>query len=248
MLPDAPDAPVYTQQLSKAYGSKQALNAVSFTVKTGELFGLIGLNGAGKTTLMKLLLDFTKPDHGHASLFTHPATHAAARKNLSYLPEKFLPPRSLTGREYMQLTAQYYGHKPDAAMMQASCRQLDLDPAVLSQRISTYSKGMAQKLGLASSFALPVPLLLLDEPMSGLDPRARAQLKQAMMLARAEGKTILFSTHILADVESLCDRIGVLHEGRLIWQGTPADLNQVMAKPSLEQAFLTLISAAALPA
>jgi ABC-2 type transport system ATP-binding protein len=116
--------------------------------------------------------------------------------------------------------------------------KLDLDPAALDRYVRTYSKGMGQKLGLLGGFLVNAPLMILDEPMSGLDPRARVFLKDQLMAARASGRSIFFSSHILSDIEEICDRIGILHGSRIIFLGTPQEFVTQYAAPSLERAFL----------
>src|ERR1019366_2529923 len=118
---------------------------------------------------------------------------------------------------YLDLSLSYYGRRLDRAQARHMAALLDLDPEVLGQRVGTYSKGMGQKLGLLGAFLINAPLLILDEPMSGLDPRARIRLKEAMLSARKEGRTVFFSSHILSDIDEICDRIGVIHEGRQLF-------------------------------
>ncbi len=234
-------SPVSVQSLSKRYGNQLALKDATFTLQEGEIFGLIGLNGAGKTTLIKVLLNLIRADAGEAQLFGLPASNVASRKKLSYLPEKFQPSRYLTGWEFLTLSAAYFGQTLNRARTAELVASLDLDPAVLKRRVGTYSKGMGQKLGLASALAIDVPLLLLDEPMSGLDPRARVRLKQALFAARTAGRTLFFSSHILSDVDELCDRIAVLHEGIVHYVGTPSAFKEEWGDGSLERAFLKLL-------
>jgi ABC-2 type transport system ATP-binding protein len=117
-----------------------------------------------------------------------------------------------------------------------------LNPAVLTARVGSYSKGMGQKLGLVGAFLIDSPLLVLDEPMSGLDPRARIKLKEMLLSVKKKGKTVFFSSHILSDLDEICDRIGVIHEGKLFFIGTPADFKAKYQDASLEKAFLRSIS------
>jgi ABC-2 type transport system ATP-binding protein len=233
--------PIELSGVSKSFNGKSALANAAIALKPGEIFGLIGLNGAGKTTLIKIILDLISADAGDVKLFGHSSDDLEARRNLSYLPEKFQPSRYLKGFEYLDLSLSYYGKKLDveAAKSMAGC--VDLDPSVLSARVGTYSKGMGQKLGLAAAFLIPASLLILDEPMSGLDPRARIRLKETMLEARAKGRTIFFSSHILSDIDEICDRIGVIHEGKQIFVGTPQEFKARANEPVLEKAFLKMI-------
>jgi ABC-2 type transport system ATP-binding protein len=147
----------------------------------------------------------------------------------------------LKGFEYLDLCLSYYGEKLDKEKAKAMAAALDLDPGVLSSKIGTYSKGMGQKIGLTGAFLTNAPLLILDEPMSGLDPRARILLKAALLNARAEGKTVFFSSHILSDIDEICDRIGIIHEGQQRFVGTPQEFKEMTQEPVLEKAFLKLI-------
>jgi len=237
------NAPISVRSVAKSYGANAALKDATFDLKEGEIFGLIGLNGAGKTTLIKVLLDLIRADSGEASIFGLRAATVAARQKLSYLPEKFHPSRYLTGWEFLTLSAAYFHQTLDRARVEKLVASLDLDPGVLKRRVGTYSKGMGQKLGLAGAMAIDVPLLLLDEPMSGLDPRARVRLKDAMLAARASGRTIFFSSHILSDVDELCDRIAVMHEGIIRYVGPPQEFKTKWGGESLERSFLKLLEA-----
>jgi ABC-2 type transport system ATP-binding protein len=237
-------SPLEVAGIGKSYdGKNSVLNNATFTLKEGEIFGLIGLNGAGKTTLIKIVLDLIGADAGEAKLFGLSSKNPEARRHLSYLPEKFQPSRYLKGYEYLGLALSYYGKKADRAEARDMAAKLDLNPGVLSAKVGTYSKGMGQKLGLAGAFLVDAPLLILDEPMSGLDPRARIRLKETLLAARAQGKTIFFSSHILSDIDEICDRIGVIHDGTQRFTGTPAEFKAAYGQGGLEKAFLKLIEA-----
>jgi ABC-2 type transport system ATP-binding protein len=236
-------APLSVENIYKSYNSQNVLNEVSLSLVPGEIFGLIGLNGAGKTTLIKILLDLIRSDQGSAQIFGVACTHIEARRQLSYLPEKFQPSRYLKGMEYLDLALSYYGKKLDTNEAKAKARALDLDPDVLNRRVGSYSKGMGQKLGLLGTFMVNASLLVLDEPMSGLDPNARIKLKNMLLEVRQAGKTIFFSSHILSDLDEICDRIGVIHNGKLFFTGTPRDFKQKYHEESLEKAFLRSIEA-----
>jgi ABC-2 type transport system ATP-binding protein len=234
--------PMAVSEIYKSYNGRTVLENIGFSLEPQEIFGLIGLNGAGKTTLIKILLDLINSDSGNAELFGMKTTDLKARRRLSYLPEKFQPSRYLIGMEYLDLALSYYGKKLDPEEAKKTAVALDLDPAVLSARVGSYSKGMGQKLGLVGAFMIDASLLILDEPMSGLDPSARIKLKNAMQEARGQGKTIFFSSHILADLDEICDRIGVIHNGKLFFIGTPADFKKKYQETaSLEKAFLRSI-------
>ncbi len=232
--------PLSVGNVSTSYGAKQVLNEVTFDVGPGEAFGLIGLNGAGKTTLIRSILGL-RAASGTLQLFGEVSGQPSARRNLVYLPEKFQPSSQLTGWEYLAIMLAYFAQKLDRARAKKIASDLDLDPAAIDRRIRTYSKGMSQKLGLVGTFLVETPLMILDEPMSGLDPRARAFLKDRLKESRATGRAIFFSSHILSDIEEICDRIGILHGGRIVFLGTPQELMTQSAAPSLERAFLSAI-------
>ena len=234
-------APLTISNVSKAYGTHQVLSDVSLGLVQGEIFGLIGLNGVGKTTLIKSILDLIQLQQGNIEIFGQSSTHIRSRSYVSYLPEKFQPSRYLKGYEYLTLALSYYGKKLDKVKAQAVAAELDLDPAVLPARVGSYSKGMGQKLGLLGAFLIETPLLILDQPMSGLDPRARIKLKHVLKQARREGRTVFFSSHILSDIDEICDRIGIIHDGRLIFTGTPSLFKQCYKDTTLETSFLRAI-------
>jgi len=230
------------EAVAKGYGRQPVLEAVSFVVGAGELFGLVGLNGAGKTTLVKGLLDLCSLDGGRIEVFGVSHRRSRARTRLAFLPERFTPPYFLTGRDFLTEMAALYGGATAPGEVEGMLESLDLDPSALSRPVRTFSKGMSQKLGLAATLLSGRDLFVLDEPMSGLDPRARALLKRQLHGLRASGRTIFFSTHLLPDVEDLCDRMAVLQGGRVQFIGSPAECCQRYGAYSLEQAFLECIA------
>ncbi len=234
------DAPLNITALSAGYGKKTVISNITLTVNSGEVFGLVGLNGAGKTTLIKSLLGLGQWQ-GQATIFGRPAGPSEGRKKLAYLPEKFHPSPLLKGWEFLSLTLAYYGLKVDRAKALRLAEGLDLAGTALAQIGRTYSKGMGQKLGLIATLLTGLPLLILDEPMSGLDPRARTMLKDRLRECRNDGRSIFFSSHILADIEEICDRIAIIHAGRLVYLGAPAELIARHGGLSLERAFLAEI-------
>lgn len=236
--------PLHIDSVNKTYAKRQVLRDIGFSLRPGEIFGLIGLNGAGKTTLIKIILDLVKADKGAVSIFGESSTSIRSRSHLSYLPEKFQPSRYLRGREYLELALSYYGRTLDEQAAREGAVKFDLSPLVLDARVGSYSKGMGQKLGLLGAFMTGSPLLILDEPMSGLDPSARIKLKHMLLWAREEKRTVFFSSHILSDIDEICDRIGVIHDGRLFFIGTPAEFKQRHGSQMLERAFLNSIQAA----
>ncbi len=236
-------SPLNVQNATKRYEKFTALDNASLELKAGEIFGLIGLNGAGKTTLIKTILQLTVEQQGDVYLFGQPAREVTSRRNLAYLPEKFQPSKYLTGLEYLDLCLSYYGEKLNRQTAEETAAALDFPPEKLSQKISSYSKGTAQKVGLIATFLVNRPLLILDEPMSGLDPLARIRLKARMRAYRDAGNTIFFSSHILSDIDEICDRIAILHAGKLRYTGTPKDFKGSYPAENLENSFLSAIAA-----
>jgi ABC-2 type transport system ATP-binding protein len=210
-------------------------------VLQGETFGLIGLNGVGKTTLIKAVLGLRKYE-GEIKIAGLDRLHPDSKKKISYLPERFDPAWFLKGIEFLQFSTRLYDLPFDEEAAHLYCKKLALDSSVLKNRVQTYSKGMRQKLGLIGTLLSKCPLLILDEPMSGLDPQARALVKEALNMARDEGQTIFFSSHILADMNEMCNRVGVMHGGRLVYCGTPAGLIAAGGDASIERSFLNLIN------
>ena len=229
-------AAIRFESVEKRFGSSGVFAGLDLEVAAGGFFGLAGVNGAGKTTLIKCLLDFCALDAGRIEIFG--ASHLArgARSRLAYLPERFSPPGYLKGGEFLDQAMRLQGRRPDRAAIRAMLEDLDLGHDALQKPVRLYSKGMTQKLGLAACLLGEKDLLVLDEPMSGLDPRARALVKRKLESRR--GMTLLFTSHSLADMAELCDTMAVLHDGRLAYSGSPAELG-----PSPEQAFLDMTGA-----
>jgi ABC-2 type transport system ATP-binding protein len=236
------NTPLSIENLNKSFGDHNVLNDVSFQVNKGEIFGLIGLNGAGKTTMIKIILGLLDGDSGEAKVFGQNSSIISTRKHLSFLPEKFQPSLLLKGREFLALTLSYYGKKYDHAEAERVATLLKLSPKVLNNRVSSYSKGMAQKLGLLSAFLVKAPFLMLDEPMSGLDPLARIQLKDALLDYVKDGNTIFFSSHILSDIDEICNTIAILHDSKIIYHGNPKEFKSQHNNDNLERAYLQAIS------
>jgi ABC-2 type transport system ATP-binding protein len=227
--------------LGKRYGKFAALEGIDLEIAAGEAFGLIGANGAGKTTLIKCILDLAASDAGTVQIFGVPAQHPAARRRLAYLPERFVPPYYLRAREFMALMFELAGARYDESTVARLFEALELERGALGAPVRTLSKGMTQKLGLAGCFAVPRELMVLDEPMSGLDPAARVAVKALLARFAAEGRTLFFTSHVLADVEELCSSIAVLERGRIRYRGTPTRLCELYGERVLERAFMKCI-------
>ena len=229
------------QNVTLCYDKLPAVQDVTLEVKAGEFYGLIGLNGAGKTTMIKALLGLRSIDQGTMEIFGGPISSLATKKRLAFLPERFEPSWFLTGLEFLKFSARLY----NVTLTEEECRtvaeRLALDPAALKRRVQTYSKGMRQKLGLMATVMTGCDLLILDEPMSGLDPVARALVKNYLLETKAKGTTIFLSSHILADMEEICDRVTVLHDKTLRFTGPAAEFRALTNSTNLERAFLHFI-------
>lgn len=227
--------------LSKRYGKTEAVSSLALKVQAGTTFGLVGANGAGKTTLIKCMLAFCDFDEGRIAIFGVPSSSTEARRRLAFLPERFMPPYYLTGKDFLRYMAAMYERKFDLDESIRTLASLDLDSDVLTIPVRALSKGMTQKLGIAGCLLSGRELLVLDEPSNALDPKARALLKIALKSARSLGRTIFLTSHELADVDEVCDEMAVLHQGSLRFAGTPAALKQRHDASNLEQAYLACI-------
>jgi ABC-2 type transport system ATP-binding protein len=234
-------AAVRIAALAKDYGRETALAHVDLDVACGDAFGLVGANGAGKTTLIKCMLDLSAPDAGEVEIFGTPARMPAARARLSYVPERFVPPHYLRCGEFLEMSAALAGARYDAARSAQLLAELELDDDVLPRSVRSLSKGMTQKLGLAAGFLVERDLYVLDEPMSGLDPAARVAVKSVLRRLGLEGRTLFFTSHVLADVEELCSQMAVLDRGLVRFRGSPAALLGRYPEPDLERAYIRCI-------
>lgn len=206
-----------TIELTKVYRKLKndvlALDGLNLALKPGEVFGFLGPNGAGKSTTIKILTGQIRPTSGSASVLGFDAGAVAGRRQMGYLPENPSFYDFLTGRKYLAFVAHFFGLEPKKAVNDV-LEKLDLIAAA-DRPIRTYSKGMVQRLGVAQALVHDPEIYILDEPMSGLDPIGRALVKDTIKELKRRGKSIFFSTHITADVEVVCDRLGVIVGGRL---------------------------------
>jgi ABC-2 type transport system ATP-binding protein len=214
---------VETTELTKEYPvgfwrkrSKLALNRLSFAVDAGEIFGLLGPNGAGKTTTLKLLLRLVFPTSGSGRILGRPLGDVRMHARIGYLPENPSFYDHLTAEEFMNYAGWLFGLR-SAARRRRSLRLLEQVGLAESAGVAVrkFSKGMVQRLGIAQALVNDPEVIFLDEPMSGLDPLGRRQVRDLILSLRHEGKTVFFSTHILSDAEMLCDRVAILDRGRL---------------------------------
>jgi len=216
------------------------LHGISLAVNPGEIFGFLGPNGAGKSTAIKLLFNFIKPDSGNISVQGLVVGKDDFQHLVGYLPETPCFYENLTGMETLWFSGKASGMESQDIRKKAPevLERLDLATAG-AWPVRTYSKGMKQRLGLATALLHDPQIYILDEPMSGLDPLGRRMITEVILDLRKEGKTVFFSSHILSDVERLCDRIGILHKGELLFSGTVHEVAQ--NDTSLENAFVRVI-------
>ncbi len=222
--------------------SKSVLDNINLQIKSGCIFGLAGLNGIGKTTIIKIILGLLKEDSGKISIFGVDNKNSKSREYVCYLPERFYPSQYLTGYEFLNLSLSFYGKKLDKNKAILMAKKFFLEPQILDQVIKKYSKGMGQKLGLISCLLSEAELLILDEPMTGLDPSARVILKNELKEYAKSGKTVFFSSHILDDIEEICDKIAVLHDGKIYFDGTSDEFMKKYNENKAEKAFLKCIN------
>ena len=229
---DSPAPPIEVRQLSKTYRlgfwmsrKIQALKSLDLTVNPGEVCGLVGPNGAGKSTTIKVLMGLVKPSAGEARLFGAAPTSKEARRQIGFVPENPAPYEYLTGKEFLYLAGQLASLSGQALDQRVAevLHTVAMERAAGLQ-IRRYSKGMIQRIALAQAIIHKPKLLVLDEPTSGLDPVGRRQMRDLILAERERGTTVLFCTHIISDVETICDRVAVLVGGRQVRQGSVKEL------------------------
>ena len=229
--------------LSYSVSGIDILKSLSLEVPANSYFAIAGVNGAGKSTLIKLTLDLIRPTgNSEITIFDQANREPGCRDQIAYLPEKFDVRKTVSGWQYLQFVTSIYQITLDKNSAASLAEKLDFPVDRLKTKIGGYSKGMVQKLGLISCFILNRKLLILDEPLTGLDPKARYHFKNLLLEEKQNGRTILYSTHMLADAEEICDQFGILHEGKMKYIGTPADCNKHFQVDSLEQAYMRCIS------
>ena len=236
--------PLEISGLNKSYLGTPVLRDVGFTLHEGEFFGFAGINGAGKSTLLKCLLDFCHFESGSIRIFGESSRRPRARARVAFLPERFIPPYYLTGGEFLRMMAALRGAEYSRPRAEEMLEKLDLDRSALSKPARSYSKGMTQKLGLAACFLSGRDFYVLDEPMSGLDPKARALVKRQFRDMRQSGATLFFTSHMLADIEEICETVAVLHGGEIKYAGAPAGMREKYGDGgagTLEDAYLKII-------
>jgi ABC-2 type transport system ATP-binding protein len=224
MLVPVPPALAVTD-LRKRYGAIQALRGVDLEVAEGELFGLLGPNGAGKSTLVKIACGLVRPTAGRAEVAGAPAGSMAAQRGLGYLAELFRFPDWLSADELLALHQRLAGSEGGAAERAELLGLVGLAEAA-KRRVGTMSKGMQQRLGIAQAMVGTPRLLLLDEPTSALDPAGRRTVRRLLEELRARGVAVLLNSHLLSEVELVCDRVAIIAGGEVVSAGTPAELSR----------------------
>ena len=222
---DKATKPIQAEGLSKRYGETLALDGLDLAIEPGEVYGYLGPNGAGKTTTIRLLLGIHRPTRGRAALFGIDAwaDPVEAHRRVAYVSgEPFLWP-GMTGAETIEFLARLHGGT-DRAYRDELVQRFELDT---KKKVRALSKGNRQKVQLVAALATRADLLLLDEPTSGLDPLMEMAFRECIREAKERGQAVFLSSHILSEVEALCDRVGILREGRLVDQGTLAELRHL---------------------
>ena len=232
--------------LSKSYGAFDAVKGLSLTVQKGEVFGFLGPNGAGKTTSIRMMMGILVPSSGSVTIngLNCHTQRAEVQRNVGYLPDNPIFYDYLRAREILQFVAEMHGYTRKDAMARADRLLNDFGLAEDAHEYAVnYSLGMKKKLGLACAMIHVPEVLILDEPINGLDPRAARDVQARLRDISAQGRTIFVSTHLLDMAERLCSRIGIIHRGQLVVQGTPEEVKQQMSRDgggSLEDAFLQI--------
>jgi ABC-2 type transport system ATP-binding protein len=224
LLAGLPPSPaVWCSGLRKRYGRRTAVDGVSFTVARGEVVGLLGPNGAGKTTVIKMLLGLTRPDAGEVLLLGRPARDPSGRARVGYLPELFRYQPWLTAAEVLTLHVRLADVRVPPAERQDVLAMVGLGDRA-GDRVGGFSKGMQQRLGLAVALVAGPELVVLDEPTSALDPVGRVDVRDLVLSLRSRGVAVLLNSHLIGEVERVCDRVVVLDGGRVAASGTLAEL------------------------
>jgi ABC-2 type transport system ATP-binding protein len=241
------DPIVQFDQVTFSYDSDEVLHDLSFTLSKGEVVGLLGPNGAGKSTTIKIIAGVLAPKAGAVSIagFSLPEQAVDVKQRIGYVPESAILYDSLTGQEFLELAGRL--HDVAEETLQSRIRNI-LDVFELSSdrvsRLDRYSKGMRQKILIAAALLHNPDLILLDEPLSGLDVNAAIMIKDLIAALAAEGKTILYSSHVLDVVEKVCDRVLIINKGSLIAEGAPEELKASTGRATLEDVFRGLTGSA----
>lgn len=228
------------QKVSKKFDGHEVINSLSLNVEKGEIFGFLGSNGAGKTTTIKIIADLLFPDTGTISIAKINHQKLEAKMLMGYMPEQPSFYRALTATETLEFLGKLFNEK-EATLKKRIPKllaQVGLSSAA-NQKVGQYSKGMTQRLGFAAALINDPQILLLDEPLDGLDPIGRLDFKKLLGELKKQKKTVFFSSHILSDIEEVCDRIAIIHKGQIILEGNPKKLTK--KNQTLEELFVEAI-------
>jgi len=223
-------------KLSKNYGKEKIVENISLTIKKGAVFGFLGPNGAGKTTTIKMLVGLSSPTHGSIKINNKNPKDQSTRERIGFMPEDPYFYDHLTGLELLQFSADLFSEP--ISNIEDILEDIGLLDAK-NKMINTYSKGMKQRLGIAQSLVNDPDYIFLDEPLDGLDPIGRAEIKKIILKLKKQKKTIFFNSHILADVDEICDEIGIIDNGKLIYSG---GIKKFRGDKTLEDKFVEVIS------
>lgn len=206
---------IETQDLTVYYGKHRGISGVNLAVQKGEVFGFLGPNGAGKTTTQRVLIDLIRPTQGRASIFGMDCQTegVAIRKRIGYLPGELSLYPNMIGQAFLDMLGSLLENNVDPAYLQQLFQRLDLDP---TRKMKEYSRGNKQKIGVVAAFMGKPDLLVLDEPTTGLDPLVQQTVHELVIETKADGRTVFLSSHILPEVQAVCDRVGIIREGQLI--------------------------------
>ena len=230
-MPSGPAA-VSIRGLTKKYGNVIAVNHLDLEVQPGEVFGFLGLNGAGKTTTIRILLDLLRPTSGHAAVFGHDCQSDTlkARAAVGYLPGEMGIYSDLTGHELLRFLERIGGSRVSTEHRNSLIDRFELSDRDLSRKLREYSTGMKRKLGLIQAFQTDPLLLILDEPTEGLDPLMQESFYQLLADGRTRGRTIFMSSHVLPEVERVCDRLAMLRKGQVVLLSSVEDARKLASR------------------
>ncbi|MCK4351907.1 ABC transporter ATP-binding protein [candidate division WOR-3 bacterium] len=231
---------IEVKDLEKYYGTLKAINGVSFNVNEGEIFGLIGPNGAGKTTILRIISTLLQITSGSIKVFKHDVTKEAPyiRKLISYLPEEAGAYKNLSGKGYLEFIAGFYSDNEEMVNKGVEIAQLG---ERITDKVSSYSKGMTRRLLVARALMVAPRLAILDEPTVGLDVINSQEIRRIIKDFVKKGTTVLLSSHNMLEVEFLCDRIALLNEGVIIERGTPQELKEKYKAKNVEEVFIEAV-------
>ena len=226
-------------KLYKNYGKEKIVKNISLSIKKGSVFGFLGPNGAGKTTTIKMLVGLSSPSSGKITINNKDPKDQITRERIGFMPEDPYFYDHLTGSELLKFCGDLFNIENDEEYHSYILENVGLFNA-RNKMINTYSKGMKQRLGIAQSLVNDPDYIFLDEPLDGLDPIGRAEIKKIILKLKKQKKTIFFNSHILADVNEICDEIGIIDKGDLIYSGS---IRKFRGKKTLEEKFVEVVSA-----